>query len=89
MFILSGQIGRPTFQATLIQLVTSMGLLSVASIIVEMLMLYVMPLRKRYEAYKFEDTQDFTDLRRQSLVGGATGTGGGGGGGTATNGGRR
>ena len=38
--------------ALLLQLVTSLGLLSVASLIVDMMMQYVMPLRKWYAAYK-------------------------------------
>ncbi len=38
--------------ALLLQLVTSLGLLSVASLVVDMMMQYVMPLRKWYAAYK-------------------------------------
>jgi hypothetical protein len=47
VWCVAGQIGRPTFQATLIQLVTSLGLLSVSSVIVEILMLYFMPQRSK------------------------------------------
>jgi len=63
IFVVSGKMVRFDFQTLLIQLVSALGLLSMATIVVEMLMLYVMPLRKRYSDAKFESTVDFSDVR--------------------------
>jgi len=41
-----------------------MGLIAVATVVVELLMLNVMPLRERYKAAKFESTEDFTSLHK-------------------------
>eukprot|EP00455_Lapot_gusevi_P057522 TRINITY_DN9823_c0_g1_i2.p1 TRINITY_DN9823_c0_g1~~TRINITY_DN9823_c0_g1_i2.p1 ORF type:complete len:404 (+),score=118.13 TRINITY_DN9823_c0_g1_i2:65-1276(+) len=66
-FIQSGQIGRFSFQTALIQLVASLGLLSVAGLIVDNLMLYVMPYRKFYQKYKFVETVNFSALPKDEL----------------------
>eukprot|EP01006_Ploeotia_vitrea_P028198 TRINITY_DN60921_c0_g1_i2.p1 TRINITY_DN60921_c0_g1~~TRINITY_DN60921_c0_g1_i2.p1 ORF type:complete len:427 (-),score=205.75 TRINITY_DN60921_c0_g1_i2:298-1578(-) len=63
VFLTTGQIGRPDFQTTLIQLVSALGLLSVAALVVEMSMLYIMPHKKYYNKYKYQETVDFSDLR--------------------------
>jgi hypothetical protein len=47
-----GVMKKFSIPALLLQLVTSLGLLSVASLVVDMMMQYVMPLRKWYAAYK-------------------------------------
>eukprot|EP00455_Lapot_gusevi_P031187 TRINITY_DN3370_c0_g1_i3.p1 TRINITY_DN3370_c0_g1~~TRINITY_DN3370_c0_g1_i3.p1 ORF type:complete len:461 (-),score=130.75 TRINITY_DN3370_c0_g1_i3:262-1644(-) len=62
IFIQSGQIGRFSFQATLLQLVTSLGLLSVSTLIVDQIMLLLMPHRKWYTKYKFLETIDFSQV---------------------------
>ena len=70
MFILTcrlllpkGQIGKFDFQTMLIQLVTALALLKVAQIVVDLIAIYVKDLRKMYYAAKFEETEDFSDIR--------------------------
>jgi len=63
VFIITGQIGKFDFQVALVQLVSALGLLSVATLAVELCMLYLLPERKLYFKYKFEDTADFSDVR--------------------------
>jgi hypothetical protein len=48
----------------LIQLGTSLGLLTVATILVDLLMLKLMPLRRYYTQIKFEETLDIGDSRK-------------------------
>jgi len=41
-----------------------MSLIAIATIIVEVLMLHIMPLRERYKKAKFDVTEDFTALHK-------------------------
>jgi len=59
----TGQIGRPDIQTAIIQLVSALGLLSVATLVVELFMLYLLPNKKEYTKYKFNETEDFSDVR--------------------------
>jgi len=59
----TGQIGRPDMQTAIIQLVSALGLLSVATLVVELFMLYLLPHKKEYMKYKFKETEDFSDVR--------------------------
>eukprot|EP01028_Stygiella_incarcerata_P009421 TRINITY_DN445_c0_g1_i1.p1 TRINITY_DN445_c0_g1~~TRINITY_DN445_c0_g1_i1.p1 ORF type:complete len:451 (-),score=110.55 TRINITY_DN445_c0_g1_i1:1700-3052(-) len=61
--IQGGQLGGFRFIALLIQLTTSIALLKVATTIVDIVALYVMPDKKHYREYKYEKTEDFSDLR--------------------------
>jgi len=65
IFIVTGTLTKFSFQATLLQLVSAIGLLSLASLIVEMCMLHIMPLRMHYAKVKFDETEDFSDVRDQ------------------------
>ncbi|KAJ3186056.1 cytochrome c oxidase subunit 1 [Gaertneriomyces sp. JEL0708] len=61
----AGQIGHFNLMALLTALVAATALLRVATILVETLMLWIMPLRKLYEKAKFEGTEDFSDVRER------------------------
>jgi len=63
IFRQTGQIGRADAQTTIIQLVSALGLLSVATLVVELFMLYLLPNKKEYTKYKFNETEDFSDVR--------------------------
>lgn len=63
VFAQTGRIGAFDIQTTLIQLVTSLGLISVATILVDLIMLKLLPHKKKYGEYKYEVTQDFSDIR--------------------------
>lgn len=52
LFLASGALGKFDFQTMLVQLVSALGLLSVATLVVEMCMLYCFPHRKYYNKYK-------------------------------------
>ncbi|RKP11124.1 hypothetical protein THASP1DRAFT_27103 [Thamnocephalis sphaerospora] len=60
----SGIIGRFDFLTLLINLVSAIALLKMASLIVEVLMLRFLPERQEYQRSKFEHTEDFGDLRK-------------------------
>jgi len=52
-FLLSGSIGRFSLNALLSNIVTSLGLVTLASIIVDQLALYVLPIRQQYNNVKY------------------------------------
>lgn len=59
VFIQSGTIGRFNFQTLLIALVSSLALLSVATFVVDMLMLYCCKDRANYARNKYHETENF------------------------------
>jgi len=63
----SGTIGVFSFQTLLITFVSGMGLLAVATTIVDLLATSILPQRKIYSAYKYEKTVDFSDLRGKAV----------------------
>lgn len=63
IFTVTGDIVAFDFQTLLVQAVSAMGLLSIATLLVELIMLYVLPLREYYGKVKFEETEDFSDFR--------------------------
>jgi len=65
IFIVTGTLTKFDFQTLLVQMVSAMGLLSIAALLVEMCMLYAMPLRSHYAKVKYEETEDFSDVRDQ------------------------
>jgi len=62
-FVQLGSIGQFDFMALCMNLVASIAMLSVASTIVESLMLYILPQKGVYRRFKFEITDDFSDIR--------------------------
>jgi hypothetical protein len=63
VFVQDGEIGEFDFQTLLVEANSALGLLVVATILVDMLMLYVLPHRLLYAEYKFQTTPDFSDVR--------------------------
>ena len=62
IFIQTGKIGMFNIQETIVQLATSLGLLAVASLVIDIAMLQLMPQRKWYEKAKFTETKDLGKL---------------------------
>lgn len=56
LFLVSGTLGVFRFQQLLVQLTTSLALYKIASLIVDTLAVRILPQRKHYFKYKFEDT---------------------------------
>jgi hypothetical protein len=65
VFVLGGTIGSFNFMALLRNLVAALGLLKVSSLITDQLMLRVLPQRDLYEDYKYQKTEDFSDIRER------------------------
>ena len=63
IFLVTGSLSKFDFTTLLIQLTTSLALYKVAVLLVDMIALYLMPQRKHYRDYKFELTEDFSDVR--------------------------
>lgn len=63
IFVQSGRIGKFDLQTALMQLVTSLGLLSISTLVVDNIMLLLMPLRAWYNKYKFQETVDFSEIK--------------------------
>jgi len=64
MFLQTGIIGKFDFQVLLLTFVSGMGLLAVATLIVDALATMVLPEKEVYSNYKFEKTVDFSDMRK-------------------------
>jgi len=62
-FVQLGNIGKFDFMALCMNLVASIAMLSVASTIVESLMLYVLPEKGDYRNLKYLISEDFSDFR--------------------------
>lgn len=60
---LPGSIGIFELIALLRNLVAAVGLLSVARLVVEKSMIMIMPHRTLYSQWKYENTDDFSDVR--------------------------
>jgi len=56
-FILTGKIGRFSLNALLSNIVSALGLVTLSSIVVDQLALYVLPLKKQYSQYKYEEEE--------------------------------
>eukprot|EP01065_Artemidia_motanka_P016692 TRINITY_DN2029_c1_g1_i1.p1 TRINITY_DN2029_c1_g1~~TRINITY_DN2029_c1_g1_i1.p1 ORF type:complete len:609 (+),score=215.61 TRINITY_DN2029_c1_g1_i1:42-1829(+) len=59
----SGMLWQFAVQVLLLQLTTSLALLAVAVTAVDAIALNILPNKKTYNAYKFQITEDFSDLR--------------------------
>lgn len=66
VFLVIGSIGKFDFPTLLTSLVNGLVLVKVATTIVDLLILYIMPDKNIYKRHKFEVTEDFSDLRQQS-----------------------
>jgi hypothetical protein len=60
VFQQAGMVGRFNFQTMLVQLVSSLGLLAVATVVVDIMATSVMPKRQVYKAFKFEECDTHT-----------------------------
>jgi len=65
IFLLTGTIGKFDFPTLLTALVNGMVLVKLATTVVDILLLYVMPDKALYSKHKFELTEDFSDVRLQ------------------------
>lgn len=66
VFIVTGDIVRFDLQTLIIQLVSAMGLLSFAVIMVDLVMVYIMPSRAQYSEAKFHITKRFSEEESDS-----------------------
>jgi len=66
VFVQVGRIGRFNISVMILQLMSAFGLLAVAGVVVELLMLYLMPEKQAYTDFKFIETEDFSDVRDKS-----------------------
>eukprot|EP01112_Ceratiomyxa_fruticulosa_P010840 TRINITY_DN2882_c0_g1_i5.p1 TRINITY_DN2882_c0_g1~~TRINITY_DN2882_c0_g1_i5.p1 ORF type:complete len:412 (+),score=47.57 TRINITY_DN2882_c0_g1_i5:98-1333(+) len=67
-FDITGRIGRPSFMAFLINVASAMSLVTIASLIVDQLALYILPFRNAFETAKYSDQSDTfsqTDKKRK------------------------
>jgi hypothetical protein len=53
-----GNLGKFDFQTLLLSFVSGLGLLAAASLVVDMLALYLFPQKKIYRAYKYLQTKE-------------------------------
>eukprot|EP00742_Colponemidia_sp_Colp-10_P002536 GILJ01002710.1.p1 GENE.GILJ01002710.1~~GILJ01002710.1.p1 ORF type:complete len:385 (-),score=55.23 GILJ01002710.1:152-1306(-) len=53
---------RISMEAVMLQLSSAMSLLTVAQVVADFMMLYILPERKRYAAKKYDQTKDFSDM---------------------------
>jgi hypothetical protein len=60
--VISGQIGSFDFQVLLVQLTTSLALIKVATTVVDLIAIRLLPRKGLYKAAKYEVTEDFSDL---------------------------
>lgn len=63
LFMVSGAVGKFDFQTLLMNIVSGAVLLGVATTVVDLLLLYVMPDKDLYKRHKYELTEDFSDVR--------------------------
>jgi len=60
--VVTGELGEFEFQTFLIQLTTALALIKVATTVVDLVALNILPRRKDYQSAKFERTEDFSEL---------------------------
>jgi len=63
IFIIAGTIGVFDFQSLIVNLVGAFVLLKAATTLVDLLMEYVMPDKMKYKQHKYEESEDFSDVR--------------------------
>eukprot|EP00455_Lapot_gusevi_P048301 TRINITY_DN664_c0_g1_i4.p1 TRINITY_DN664_c0_g1~~TRINITY_DN664_c0_g1_i4.p1 ORF type:complete len:227 (-),score=85.97 TRINITY_DN664_c0_g1_i4:127-807(-) len=68
IFVQTGQITRFNFQTLLVNLVSAIGLLGLATLVVDLLMLYLMPRRDVYTNYKYQFTESEADQEDRAHI---------------------
>lgn len=63
VFVQTGLIGAFSFITLLVNLVSGVVLIKVATTIVDLVAIRLLPQRSYYKQYKYEETVDFSDLR--------------------------
>jgi hypothetical protein len=74
IFLQQGKLGRFSFQVLLLQLVSALALLKLATTIVDLLAIQLMPHKAYYRDLKYQISRDFSDVRmedRRASLGGA------------------
>jgi len=56
IFIQDGLLGKFDFQTTLLTFVSGLGLLTVSTVVVDLMAVYVLPYKQVYRKYKYKDT---------------------------------
>jgi hypothetical protein len=65
LFLQKGQLGRFSFQVLLVQLVSALALLKVATTIVDLIAVQLLPHKAYYKDLKYQISRDFSDLRAE------------------------
>jgi hypothetical protein len=60
-----GRLGSFDFAVLLIQITVSLTLMRIATMVLDVVMLYLLPDRIHYRRYKYEQTEDFSELRQR------------------------
>jgi len=68
LFVQTGVVGTFSFQALLLSFVSGLGLLAIATTVVDLIAVMIMPEKKFYSAYKYQTTVDFSDLRDRKIT---------------------
>eukprot|EP01111_Echinosteliopsis_oligospora_P016821 TRINITY_DN7116_c0_g1_i2.p1 TRINITY_DN7116_c0_g1~~TRINITY_DN7116_c0_g1_i2.p1 ORF type:complete len:418 (-),score=74.27 TRINITY_DN7116_c0_g1_i2:19-1272(-) len=62
---ISGEIGIFKFQVLLIQLTSALALIKVATTIVDLIAIYLLPRKSQYKNAKYQMTEDFSDIAKK------------------------
>jgi len=65
VFLVTGTVGEFDFPQLLTSLVNGFVLTKFASVIVDLLLLYVLPQRNEYKTHKIEITEEYADMRKR------------------------
>jgi len=63
LFLQQGRLGRFSFQVFLVQMVSALALLKLATTIVDLIALNLLPHKAYYRDFKYQVTKDFSDVR--------------------------
>jgi hypothetical protein len=64
VFLQTGEIGKFSIQTLIINLVSGLVLIRLAATFVDLIAMYFMPLRASYKKHKYEQTEDYGDVRK-------------------------
>eukprot|EP01103_Thecamoeba_quadrilineata_P015851 TRINITY_DN5124_c0_g1_i2.p1 TRINITY_DN5124_c0_g1~~TRINITY_DN5124_c0_g1_i2.p1 ORF type:complete len:180 (-),score=20.89 TRINITY_DN5124_c0_g1_i2:55-594(-) len=67
LFLQTGNLGAFDFQVLLLNCVSGLGLLAVATVIVDILATMILPQRNIYYKYKYDETFGFSDYREGKI----------------------